>query len=108
MKKAMMSANDANGEVQDISTQELFGRLSAELTDLAEMCLEVQGVIVNALKTMGIENVFDETDVDAVTPFMLRNPVHIVVTDSNMPEKTGWNCLGPSVRTSSFPKPDLF
>ena len=42
MKKAMMSVNDANEEVQEISPQELFGRLSVVIGDLADMCLEVQ------------------------------------------------------------------
>ena len=63
-----------------------------------------RGAIVNALKTMGIENVFDETDVDAAMSYMLINSVHIVVADYNMPGKDGLELLGSLRANKQFSK----
>lgn len=50
-----------------------------------------RGILVNALENFGIRNVFSESKGEDALSFLLKHPVHLVVSDYNMP---GMNGLG--------------
>ncbi len=50
-----------------------------------------RGVLVNGLEGFGLKNVFSENSGDEALSFLMKNPVHLVVSDYNMP---GMNGLG--------------
>ena len=50
-----------------------------------------RGILVNALENFGIRNVFSENKGEDALSFLLKHPVHLVVSDYNMP---GMNGLG--------------
>lgn len=52
-----------------------------------------RGLLVNALDGFGIKNIFQENDGDSALAFLLRTPVHIVISDYNMPGKNGLQLL---------------
>ncbi len=48
-----------------------------------------RGVLINGLEQCGIKNIFSETTCDGALSFMLKTPVHLVVSDYNMPGMSG-------------------
>lgn|SRR3990167_1969680 len=52
-----------------------------------------RGVLINGLEQCGIKNIFSETSCDGALSFMLKTPVHLVVSDYNMPGKSGLDLL---------------
>ena len=52
-----------------------------------------RGVLINGLEQCGIKNIFSETSCDGALSFMLKTPVHLVVSDYNMPGKSGLELL---------------
>ncbi|MBA4339222.1 response regulator [Hyphomonas sp.] len=52
-----------------------------------------RGVLINGLEQCGIKNIFSETTCDGALSFMLKTPVHLVVSDYNMPGKSGLDLL---------------
>lgn len=52
-----------------------------------------RGVLINGLERCGIKNIFSETSCDGALSFMLKTPVHLVVSDYNMPGKSGLDLL---------------
>lgn len=52
-----------------------------------------RGLITQALDSIGIRNVATATDGKAALQALLRSPVHLVVSDYNMPEMDGLHLL---------------
>ena len=52
-----------------------------------------RGVLINGLEQCGIKNIFSETTCDGALSYMLKTPVHLVVSDYNMPGKSGLDLL---------------
>lgn len=52
-----------------------------------------RGVLINGLEQCGIKNIFSETSCDGALSFMMKTPVHLIVSDYNMPGKSGLDLL---------------
>lgn len=59
-----------------------------------------RGLIINALEQMGVKNYTSENSADAAFKALANTPVHLIISDYNMPGMSGLDLL-KSVRSYS-------